>query len=281
MIRNPSSKQFQAATSLTSQMRWCITGTPIQNSLKDLESLVRFLRMPVFDNSANFHKYITKNRLQRHSKNLKFENLQNLLGSISLRRNRTAVPGLDPVFDDRKSEFTQEERLQYKDLEVSYKRVKDLAAKTKNSEGDGHVVMEAFLRLRMFCNNGIEKQADHVRPGRSGSRADETLSILQQANEAICAYCTSPVDSASRLSGEDLCFLTVCLRLICPTCMTNYREAYEESGTGVCPLCAQEHSSHKENLESRLQTDLRRSKYPSKVLMLVEDVYKHFLHHKW
>ena len=267
--------------SLSSKFRWCITGTPIQNTLKDLESLVRFLRVPVFDKSSNFHRYITKNRLQRHSQNLKFENLQKLLGSICLRRNRGAVPGLDPIFDDRQPGFTQVERMQYKDLEVSYRRAQDLTTKTRKNGLSGRIVMQAFLRLRMFCNNGPEELTDQARPGLPGSRADETLSMLQQANEAICAFCTSPVDSVSRLPDEDLCFLTVCLRLVCPTCMPTYREAYGESRLGPCPLCDKKHSFQEHNLGSEVHSNLKGGMFPSKILMLVDDVYKHFLRSKW
>jgi SNF2 family DNA or RNA helicase len=46
-IRNCSTKQFQAVHGLTAQHRWCLTGTPIQNSLEDLEALISFLRVPI------------------------------------------------------------------------------------------------------------------------------------------------------------------------------------------------------------------------------------------
>lgn len=43
--RNPSTKKAQAAYALLAQSRWALTGTPIVNNLKDLFSLVKFLRL--------------------------------------------------------------------------------------------------------------------------------------------------------------------------------------------------------------------------------------------
>lgn len=44
-IRNPKSKMAKAACALLAETRWILTGTPIVNSLKDLGSHVRFLRL--------------------------------------------------------------------------------------------------------------------------------------------------------------------------------------------------------------------------------------------
>jgi SWI/SNF-related matrix-associated actin-dependent regulator of chromatin subfamily A3 len=45
-IRNPNTKKAVAACSLVALSRWVLTGTPIVNSLKDLYSMVKFLRLP-------------------------------------------------------------------------------------------------------------------------------------------------------------------------------------------------------------------------------------------
>lgn len=62
VIRNRSTKKYKAMADLSASIRWCITGTPIQNSLRDLGSLVEFLRVPFLGRASDFRKHIEKSR---------------------------------------------------------------------------------------------------------------------------------------------------------------------------------------------------------------------------
>ena len=48
IIRNPSAQMSKAAHALNAERRWVVTGTPIQNSMKDLWSLICFLKLEPF-----------------------------------------------------------------------------------------------------------------------------------------------------------------------------------------------------------------------------------------
>ena len=51
-IRNPQTRLTKAMLDLEASRRWVLTGTPIQNRLDDLWSVVRFLRLEPFDDKV-------------------------------------------------------------------------------------------------------------------------------------------------------------------------------------------------------------------------------------
>ncbi|KAK1759669.1 transcription termination factor 2 [Echria macrotheca] len=57
-IKNRNAKATKAACELRAEYRWCLTGTPMQNNLDELQSLVHFLRVPPYDDLAEWRKHI-------------------------------------------------------------------------------------------------------------------------------------------------------------------------------------------------------------------------------
>lgn len=48
VIRNPNAMMSKAVHELKCERRWVVTGTPIQNSMKDLFSIISFLKLEPF-----------------------------------------------------------------------------------------------------------------------------------------------------------------------------------------------------------------------------------------
>ena len=48
VIRNPNAMMSKAVHALKSARRWVVTGTPIQNSMKDMFSIISFLKLEPF-----------------------------------------------------------------------------------------------------------------------------------------------------------------------------------------------------------------------------------------
>ncbi|KAJ2159081.1 hypothetical protein GGF46_003281 [Coemansia sp. RSA 552] len=89
-LKNRTSIRSVACCDLVARYRWCLSGTPIQNSLDDVYPLLRFLRFKPHWHYSNFC-------------GLKLEKDQGLsvvrstLEAIMLRRNKAAVMGSDAV----------------------------------------------------------------------------------------------------------------------------------------------------------------------------------------
>lgn len=87
IIRNPQTKAALAASGLLARSRWVLTGTPIINTLKDLFSLVKFLRL-----SGGLEQYEIFNSVLIRPLKAGYSEasllLQALMGTISLRRKK-------------------------------------------------------------------------------------------------------------------------------------------------------------------------------------------------
>ena len=71
-IRNPKGTVHKDILKLTATSRWCLTGTPIQNYLSDVCSLLAFIGIRK-KKSDDLEKYLTKYMLRRTKEGLKFE----------------------------------------------------------------------------------------------------------------------------------------------------------------------------------------------------------------
>ena len=87
IIRNPQTKAALAASALSAQSRWVLTGTPIINTLKDLYSLVKFLRLSGGLEQYDIFNSVLIRPLKAGSQDATLL-LQALMGTICLRRKK-------------------------------------------------------------------------------------------------------------------------------------------------------------------------------------------------
>jgi SNF2 family DNA or RNA helicase len=86
-IKNRKAKMSQAACALSAKFRWCLTGTPYQNSVDDVYSLVKFLRIPPFAGWEYFRAKIS-GVAKNGNMSLALGRLRTLLCAIMLRRKK-------------------------------------------------------------------------------------------------------------------------------------------------------------------------------------------------
>ncbi|KAG8533004.1 uncharacterized protein KY384_001786 [Bacidia gigantensis] len=238
MIRNASTNQFRAVTALSGQIRWCLSGTPIQNSLEDLGSLVTFLRVPMLSEAAQFRRHITRQtNITKSCRQPDFESLRLLLGAVCLRRNKALLPVSRSEDLIHKIQFSWEDRIAYEQLGHAWRDALDMAVSGHKSKQAHQTVLEALLRMRIYCNNG-----DYLGDGSAGilSEPDELGSILQQQGGEACHLCSCDVSSFGHIEDSSSGTVTVCGHALCGDCFERYAEQLTKDR--VCPVCGVQHA---------------------------------------
>ncbi|PVI01811.1 hypothetical protein DM02DRAFT_671025 [Periconia macrospinosa] len=160
-IRNRKSQLFNAVCSIPSSFRWCLTGTPVHNSLDDYGSLLSFLGVPGFTTKATFDQWITRPIQQKNPEG--FKRLQILVRTTCLRRTKESIG--DVLNLPPRKEETESVQLHPHDQEL-YDFFKEKAAELAlgtsgstltpgilKSSKDGSV-LSLLNFLRLICNHG-------------------------------------------------------------------------------------------------------------------------------
>ncbi|KAH0563182.1 hypothetical protein GP486_002249 [Trichoglossum hirsutum] len=233
-VRNQSTRCFRAVASLSAKIRWCLTGTPIQNKLEDLGALVRFLRIPFLGAPSAFRSHFVRPIEAGSSQG--FENLRVLLRCICIRRRKDLLQLPEPCTLEHKLHLSPAERSHYLQIGESYRRAIDDAVCGKKPSEAYRTILQALLKLRMLCNHGTLQQNDAT---SAIDEADETLALLQEGT-VPCVYCGEDIISDGRKEGSTVGRLLACSHVVCGGCVQQYQEDLERLSEGfevACPLC--------------------------------------------
>ena len=171
-IKNRNAKATKAACALNAEYRWCLTGTPMQNNLDELQSLIHFLRIKPYDDLNQWREWITR-PMNNGRGGLAIKRLQVYLKAFMKRRTKdilkqdgalkgggsAAADGSRPnafkiverTVENIEADFTSEERAFYQRLENrADKSLEQMMAGNKVSYASALVLL---LRLRQACNH--------------------------------------------------------------------------------------------------------------------------------
>jgi SWI/SNF-related matrix-associated actin-dependent regulator of chromatin subfamily A3 len=199
-----------------------MTGTPVQNSLHDLRSLIQFLRVPYLEDTAVFQRHIAeRGRMGKGIPRPKpnYENLKLLLGSICLRRSISSL-SLGVTFLFERPRLSEVERRAYNDLAMSCKRAVDAAVSERRATHGNRAILTALLRLRIFCNTGLASFGVTGKDAIEQFNPDEINSLLQQSGEVpVCVECSCDILSFDANDGLRQQFLNPRRRFKCQECI--------------------------------------------------------------
>ena len=231
-IRRQATTLYAAVSDLNSCHRWCLTGTPIQNKLDDLGSLLAFIRADPFDRTPMFRKYIMAPFSDDVSRARK--NLQLLLDSICLRRTKQRVH-LPPLEEHcHFVELSSQERAHYDETLNAMARAVSLVSRQEYSKTPlGKFQIQ--LHLRILCNHGTFQRAFVWNQADARTQREDLVTSLGKDGEVICSCCQERMpllatNCASRQSG-------LCRHILCNECITQLTEDPSTSPSASAPKC--------------------------------------------
>ena len=151
VIKNPNAKQTKAVKSLLARGRIVLTGTPIENNLRDLWSIFDFLNPGLLGSSKAFVNFVKTLASQEH---VSYAPLRRLTAPYILRRLKTDKSVIADLPD--KTEVKAFCHLTKKQAALYQAAVVELEERLKQSGDDmarRGLVLSSLMRLKQICNH--------------------------------------------------------------------------------------------------------------------------------
>ena len=305
-IKDRQSNTAKAVNMLKTQKRWCLTGTPLQNRIGEMYSLIRFLDVDPFTKyfctrcdcaskdwkfsdfmhcdrcnhvvmqHTNFFNHFMLKNIQKFGVEgpglESFQNIQLLLKDIMLRRTKVERAddlGLPPrIVTVRRDYFNDEEKDLYRSLYTDVKR-------KYNSYVEQGVVLNNYANIFTLITR-MRQLADH--PDLVLKRLKSDLGTAK-TGVIVCQLCDDEAEEPIE---------SKCHHKFCRLCIKEYVESFMESDNRLtCPVChiglsidlsqpaleVDIEAFEKESIVSRLNLQ-GKWKSSTKIEALVEELYK-------
>ncbi|KAF7558403.1 hypothetical protein G7046_g5754 [Stylonectria norvegica] len=239
-IRNARTKAALAACDLKAKSRWILSGTPIVNSIKDLQSLVKFLHITGgIEQPEIFNAKITR-RLAAGDRSAEAL-LQALMQDLCLRRKKD-MKFIDLKIPEKKEfihriTFRPDEKHKYDALLSEARGVLEeyQARSAAGQKGRFQSVLERLLRLRQTCNHWTlckERITDLLAllEGQDVVVLDDKNRMLLQ--QALRLYIESQEDCAICYDTPTDPVITNCKHVFCRPCIVRAIQIQHK-----CPMC--------------------------------------------
>ncbi|KAI1429857.1 SNF2 family N-terminal domain-containing protein [Xylaria sp. FL1777] len=238
-IKNRNAKATKACYELRSVYRWCLSGTPIQNNLDELQSLVKFLRIKPYDDLREWKDHFDV-PMKNGKGHIAIQRLHSVLQCFMKRRTKDILKqdgalSTGPIEGtgdkDEKSatssfkvterkvvsiaaQFAPAERRFYDRLEKRTDKSLEAMMRVKVNYASALVLL---LRLRQACNHPklvegkLEKDKDALSEETRPKKNDEDVDALADMLGGLdveakhCEICGWDLDGEHRQPGTDKC----------------------------------------------------------------------------
>jgi superfamily II DNA or RNA helicase len=191
-IKNPHSKVAQAACQLDARLRLCLSGTPVENHLGELWSLMRFL-VPGFLGSEQAFNTRFRQPIEKNGDLERNELLKQRVAPLILRRTKDQVAKELPPKTQlvHLIELHTAQKDLYETVRATMnKRVRDAIAARGGSQFQ-IVFLDALLKLRQICCDPRLLPDEYSSTVRESAKLDfltELLTVLIEEGRRILLF---------------------------------------------------------------------------------------------
>lgn len=247
-IKNRNAKMTKACYEVRSHYRWCLTGTPMQNNLDELQSLIKFLRIQPYCEMSSWKDSIS-GPMKNGRGNLAMRRLQIFLKAFMKRRTKEVLkkegalnfggkaktgeekPAFQIVARNVETvigEFTAKERAFYDRLsDRAQDRIDELMGGEKQDYIGALVVL---LRLRQACNH----------PNLTKSNVKDDKDALTTGSKSTPTGLQTPKKASKDTDADDLADLLGGLSVAtkrCDICQRTLNRDNADMGGVRCTDC--------------------------------------------
>jgi SNF2 family DNA or RNA helicase len=189
-IKNHATRQAQAVRALPAQSRIALTGTPVENHLGELWSIMDFTNPGLLGSAQKFReKYALP--IERNADETATENLKKITGPFVLRRLKTDKTIISDLPEKQEMKvwcnLTQEQASLYQATVTDMMQRIEEATDEITRKG---LVLATMAKLKQVCNHPAHLLGDGSRlPGRSGKlqRLEEIADeVIAEGDKALC-----------------------------------------------------------------------------------------------
>lgn len=179
-IKNPAAKQSQAIRSIPAIQRVALTGTPVENHLSELWSIIDFLNAGYLGTAADFRKRFAV-PIERYHDAERAVRLKNLIRPFVLRRLKSDPTIIDDLPEKMEMKvycnLTPEQAMMYESV------VNEMIGQIDRSDGIQRrgLILATLVKLKQLCNHPVQLLRDgSALMNRSGkcNRLTEMLEVV-------------------------------------------------------------------------------------------------------
>jgi len=187
-IKNQSARQTQAIKRLKADQKIALTGTPVENRLSELWSIMDFLNPGYLGSFESFRKEFVL-PIEKYSSKRRSQMLRSLIQPFILRRLKTDETVIKDLPD--KMEMKVNYNLTSEQATLYAAVVEEMLSRIESSEGMERrgLILAALTKLKQICNHpALFLQDGSPLEGRSGklSRLEEMLDeVVAEGDKAL------------------------------------------------------------------------------------------------